>query len=198
VDLGQTHDFTAIVGLVRADHNELHVTGLDRLALGTPYPTQVAAIQELTKRPELAGNCLVAVDATGVGAPVVDMLRPALRRPTVPFYAVTITAGDLPNRDGRNWRIPKRDLIAAAQVALQEHRLRIPAALAEARTLREELLAYRVTISAGGRDSYGNDWRQAPNDDLVLALAIGVYVADKTVIRSSAHTLASMQIRGAG
>ena len=150
------------------------------------------------RRPSPAGHA-----GEGGNAAEVSRLRPALRRPTVPFYAVTITAGDLPNRDGRNWRIPKRDLIAAAQVALQEHRLRIPAARAEARTLREELLAYRVTISAGGRDSYGNDWRQAPNDDLVLALAIGVYVADKTarrpgVIRSSAHTLASMEIRGAG
>jgi hypothetical protein len=37
-----------------------------------------------------------------------------------------------------------------------------------------------VTIGVTGYDTYGNDWRQAPQDDLVLALAIGIYVANPT------------------
>jgi len=35
-----------------------------------------------------------------------------------------------------------------------------------------------VTVSEDGRDSYGNR-REAPNDDLVLALAIATYAATR-------------------
>ena len=59
--------------------------------------------------------------------------------------------------------------------------VKLPRASGEAGALVEELMAYQVTIGASGHDTYGNDWRQAPHDDLVLALAIGVYVADTTV-----------------
>jgi hypothetical protein len=176
VDLGQTNDHTAVIGLRRADAGRLECVGIERLPLGMSYPDQVDYIVGLTKQSEMSGRCLVAVDATGVGAAVVDMLRPRVR----PFYAVTITSGDKVNKEYNNWRVPKRDLIGAAQVALQQRRIKLPKASAEAKTLVEELNAYKVTISANGHDAYANDWRQAPHDDLVLALAIGVYVADHT------------------
>jgi len=187
VDLGQTNDHTAIIGLRRTDGNSLECVGIERLALGMSYPAQVEYIAELARSDELSGRCIVAVDATGVGAAVVDMLRPKVR--PAPFYAVTITSGDTVTKEYLRWRVPKRDLIAAAQVALQQHRVKLPRSSGEAATLVEELLAYRVTIGASGHDSYGNDWRQAPHDDLVLALAIGIYVADATA-RQAAHLLA--------
>jgi hypothetical protein len=178
VDLGQTHDHTAIIGLRRAEGNVLEGIGIMRLPLGMGYPAQVEYIAALIRRSEFASQCVLAVDATGVGAAVVDLLRPAVR-PT-PFYAVTITGGDQVTKDMHKWRVLKRDLIGAAQVAFQQRRIKLPRASAEAPTLIEELLAYQVNISANGHDTYGNDWRQAPHDDLVLALAIGVYVADHT------------------
>ena len=69
---------------------------------------------------------------------------------------------------------------APLKFALQQRRVKLPKSSSDAKTLVEELSAYQVTISASGHDTYGNDWRQAPHDDLVLALAIGVYVADAT------------------
>ena len=179
VDLGQSNDHTAIIGLRRGDAARLDCIGIDRLPLGMSYPDQVEHIVGLARRGDLADDCMVAVDATGVGAAVVDLLRP--RVSPAPFYAVTITAGDTMTRDGRKWRVPKRDLIGAAQVALQQRRVKLPRVSAEAATLVEELNGYRVTIGVNGHDTYGNDWRQAPHDDLVLALAIGIYVADTTV-----------------
>ncbi len=178
VDLGQTNDHTAVVGLRRTSGDGLECIGIERLPLGMSYPAQVDHIVGLTRRSELSGRCMVAVDATGVGAPVVDLLRP--RVSPAPFYAVTITSGDRVTKEYNKWRVPKRDLIGAAQVALQQRLVKLPRASVEAEALIEELLAYRVTIGPNGHDTYGNDWRQAPHDDLVLALAIGIYVANAT------------------
>jgi hypothetical protein len=191
-DLGQAADHTAVVGLRRAKDGVLECIGIERLPLGMGYPAQVRKLVGITRRPEVHGRCVFAVDATGVGSAVVDLLRPAVR-PT-PFYAVTITAGDTASRELGHWRVPKRDIISAAQVAFQQRRVRLPKASTHAATLVEELLAYRVTISMSGHDSYGNDWRQAPHDDLVLAFAIGVYVADQTrprPLRTFGHLLTS-------
>ena len=178
VDLGQAHDHTAIIGLRRSADGALECIGIERLPLGTSYPDQVRHIASLARSSELAGRCVVAVDATGVGVAVVDLLKPAVA--PAALYQVTITGGDTMSKDGYRWRVPKRDLIGAAQVALQQRRVKLPKSSSDAKTLVEELSAYQVTISASGHDTYGNDWRQAPHDDLVLALAIGVYVADAT------------------
>lgn len=59
--------------------------------------------------------------------------------------------------------MPKQDLIAAAQVALQTKRLRIASGLPSARLLIEELAAYRVKVSEDGMDSYGNVTQPNPH-----------------------------------
>lgn len=196
IDLGQANDHTAIVGLRWAGDGDLECVGIERLPLGLSYPAQVDHIVALTKTPDLSGRCIVAVDATGVGAAVVDLLRPKVH--PAPFYAVTITAGDTATRDGSKWRVPKRDLTATAQVALQQRRIRLPRASHLAEALVEELLAYRVSIGANGHDTYGNDWRQAPHDDLVLARATGVYVAQATAGHQLRIEVATGRIPGVG
>jgi len=42
--------------------------------------------------------------------------------------------------------VPKRDLIGAAQVALQQRRVKLPRMSSEAKNLVEELLAYRYNL----------------------------------------------------
>ncbi len=159
--------------------NHYQAQYLERLAIGTPYPAQVARIKalhdELKKTTQVAPY-LVA-DATGVGKPVIDMLRAAELSPV----AVTITGGDTVSRDGRDYRVPKRDLVSAVQVLLQADRLKIAKGLPEAQTLTSELLAFKVSISLKGHDSYGNDvgpWRENPHDDLVLAVAMACWYGE--------------------
>ena len=91
VDLGQSRDFTAIAGLERAELTgdwdpvvyawrkkiRLRLRYLERVPLGTPYPDVVERVARVTGSPELAGRCHLIVDATGVGRPVVDLLRRA-------------------------------------------------------------------------------------------------------------------------
>ena len=177
VDIGQAHDYTALVILERAG-TELHARHLERLPLNTSYPNQVERVADLVDSPELGRNVLVAVDGTGVGRAVTDLLRTALKPLQAPLVSITITGGVATTRAGSRWSVPKRDLVAAAQVALQTKRLKIAAALPTAQLLVDELTAYRVKVSDEGHDTYGNG-REAPNDDLVLATAIATYVATR-------------------
>ena len=107
VDIGQAHDYTALVVLERAE-SELHVRHVERLPLGMSYPDQVERVAALVGSPELAHDVLVAVDSTGVGRAVVDLLREALRPLQTPLTAITITGGSTASRDGSKWSIPKQ------------------------------------------------------------------------------------------
>lgn len=181
VDLGQANDYTAIaVAEVRAPAPDgaetaphYQIRHLERLELGTPYPQQVERVQVIMKG--LKGALLV-VDQTGVGRPVVDMLRAKSLNP----YAVSIHGGDATTRDGYNYRVPKRELVSILQVLLQSKRLQVAKSLPDAQTLVEEMLAFKVTISQTGHDSYGNDWRENPHDDLVLATALACWRGEQT------------------
>lgn len=151
-----------------------HLRHLERLPLGTPYPDVVAHVARLVRLPAVRMVTL-AVDATGVGAPVVDLLHAAGL--PCPLYAITIHGGDTVSREGRHWRVPKRDLIASTQVLLQTNRLKIAAGLPEARTLVNELLHYRVKIdSTTAHDSYHA--REGAHDDVLLATALALWLAE--------------------
>lgn len=91
---------------------------------------------------------LLVVDQTGVGRPVVDMLRAADLLP----IALTITGGDTVTQDGRDYRVPERDFVSTVSVLLQAERLKIASSLKEASTLTAELLAFKVSISLKGHD----------------------------------------------
>ncbi len=129
----------------------------------------------------------LACDATGVGRPIIDLLRGAVKPFGTKLLAVIITGSASPSRVGNRWTVPKVDLVGSAQVALQTGRLKVAAALTNAQVLVDELTAFRVRLSENGTDTYGNDMRSSPHDDLVLALAIGLYVADKRVGSRMVH-----------
>ena len=126
LDLGQKNDPTAVAVLQRfvsfRAHqspvlHSLHVRHVERLPLGAPYPRVVERIREIVSHDHLAGDCSLAVDATGLGAPVVDMLRAA--RLNCDISPVNITGGDQQSRSGKTWNVPKRDLLACLQLPLE-------------------------------------------------------------------------------
>ena len=152
---------------------------LERLPIGTPYPAQVARIKALSDRLRAETKAVpqLVADSTGVGRPVIDVLRSAELAPA----AVTITGGDTVSQDRNDYRVPKRDLVSIVQVLLQSERLKIARGLPEASTLTSELLAFKVSISLKGHDSYGNDvgpWRENPHDDMVLAVALAAWYGE--------------------
>ena len=152
----------------------LPVRHLERFELGTPYPAVVERVRDVLGMIADKGAVLL-VDKTGVGAGVVDMFRWAGCRP-VP---ITIHGGSSvqKDKDGRGFRVPKRDLVGAVQVLLQATpgRLKIAKALKESETLTNELLNFKVKLDPRtAHDSYEH-WREGDHDDLVLATAMACW-----------------------
>ena len=179
VDLGQRRDHTAIA-VVEQSRGELLVRFLMRVPLGTPYPIVVDLVREVTAHEQLAGRCVAVVDATGVGAPVVDMLRNA--RLGCEVVPVTITGGDKESGSHLGWSVPKKDLIAGVQVALERGELKIAKELKDAGALMRELGDMRMERHASGKVRMGADGA-GQHDDLVIALALAIWKAAKGPVK---------------
>ncbi|MFL5285370.1 MAG: hypothetical protein ACJ8AW_31430 [Rhodopila sp.] len=197
-DLGQAADYTAVVVNEWAEGRRLTMTKkpgqtepvqtashplvkhriryLHRYSLGTPYPEIVASIKGLMAQlPEMPRKPQLWVDGTGVGRAVIDIFRSNARMNPV---SVAITAGDRVNRvSSTEVRIPKRELASLVQSCLQTGRIEIARELILSRTLEDELSNFKVKISLGGNETY--EGRSGVHDDLVLALAIAVFAAEK-------------------
>jgi hypothetical protein len=188
VDFGQSRDYTAVAVVERAETRgewdpivyawrkvvSLQLRHLERVPLGTPYPEVVERVVKVTQWPESAGRCRLAVDGTGVGRPVVDLLRRA--RPGCAVLAVNITSGLKQTEEGGYYGVPKRDLILGLQVLLQRKALRIAAGMEFGRDLVREMAAMQVKITTSGNEQYGA-WREGTHDDLVFAVALACWNA---------------------
>jgi hypothetical protein len=180
VDIGQSHDYTAVCVLKKAASDPLimHVVHLARYPLGTLYPAVVSNVTELMHTPQLRGAQLV-VDATGVGRAVFDMFGAASLKPV----GVLVTGGDVVNHEGGYWRVPKRDLVAAVQVPLQDGRLKFAAGMPLVSTLVQEMLNFKIKITAAAHDTYGA-WREGENDDLIFATMLACWWARRVKLRA--------------
>ena len=118
----------------------------------------------------------LVIDQTGVGRPVVDLLV----EHGVDPVCITITGGDQVVRvSERELRVPKREVVSAVNAAMQARRVQAAAALADWPVLKAELSNFKAKIALSGHDSYeagpAESWREGAHDDLVLALALGVW-----------------------
>ena len=182
LDLGKAQDPTAVAVVeyrVEGDDKPTfyHVRHLEQLPLGTTYPDIGRRVRGLMGRPPLKDNAYLVADATGVGAPVIDLLYECDLYP----IPVTITGGDEATRDKGHHRVPKRDLVSAVQVLLQTRRLKVAEALPEGRTLERELRAFEVKVTATAHDTYNA--RVGAHDDLVLAVALACWYGEQHVCR---------------
>ena len=90
LDLGKARDYSALVVIERAetmyaDHDPVTrewrkevvfgVRHAERLPLGTPYMKVAETVRERLRRVPMNGQAVLVVDETGVGAPVLEMLR---------------------------------------------------------------------------------------------------------------------------
>jgi hypothetical protein len=178
VDLGQETDYSTVVVLEYPDRGERTylVRHAQRLELATRYTEVVERIVAPLARPPLLGRTMLAIDATGLGAPIVEQIKDAVPTGTR-CHPIVITAGDtVLHVDGRT-RVPKRDLVTTTAVLLQNGRLRIGKRLHATAELVDELLDYRQKISDAGRDSYGPS-SSSGHDDLVIALSLACWAAE--------------------
>lgn len=180
LDLGQVSDFTAVAvverhldpGAPRAEAT-YGLRHLERVPLGTSYPAIVEVVRDLMGR--LPPAATLVADATGVGRAVVDLLRQARLHP-VP---VVVHGGQQSTVDERGYkRIPKQELISTTQIVLQQGRLKFAASLPLVGTLKEELQSFTIKITEAGNDTY-EAWREGQHDDLVFALCLAVWHAER-------------------
>jgi hypothetical protein len=189
LDLGKKHDPAAVAVVERMERGrafqgpEFHRLGVrhvERVPLGTPYPRVVERVRQIVQSAQLRGRCALAVDATGVGEPVVDLLRAA--RLGCELCAVTITSGEYQHSRGASaWSVPKRDLIAHVQVLLERDELRIARRMPDVGSLVRELLDMQSTTTSSGHRRLGADG-YGQHDDLVIAVALACWRARKPQI----------------
>ena len=107
------------------------------MPLGTSFTQVRDRVQELAADPRLGSNRHVAIDATGLGGPFIDMVRPGLK---CSMTAVTLTAGSRQRGVAEWWYVPKAHLLTLLQVVLKCMDLRIPRELPESSLLVTELI----------------------------------------------------------
>lgn len=182
LDLGQTQDYSAVSVIEHESRivgrhanysldteQHLNLIHLERIPLGTSYPEVVSRVEALIKAPELAYCRLrLLIDATGVGAPVVDLLDQA--KLGIPLTAVHITGGEDIRVSGKRLYIPKKDLVANLQLQLQKRRLHVPRGMASVNHFYRELREFRLRTTTKGRERFNG-----PHDDLVLASALAAW-----------------------
>ncbi|MBE0659128.1 MAG: hypothetical protein IH602_15645, partial [Bryobacteraceae bacterium] len=183
LDLGQRSDHSAVVILERARHftgrfdhvnytretiTRLYLRHAERFPLHFPYLGIPAAIRstfdklnpthyEASPTPKT-----IVVDATGVGAPIVEILhRAKLPAGIVP---ITITSGEKPN--GNN--IPRAALLSNLRILLETKLLLLSPDVAHYDQLYKELAA--ISVNARAR-----------HDDLAFALALAAWSARLTL-----------------
>jgi hypothetical protein len=194
LDLGQAADYTALAVVhsvqTRIPDGQtvkgLHLRHLERYPLRTPYPQIVENVAALVRDEKLSPTeydpsrgryssqpPVLVVDNTGVGVAVTDLLKGKGLR----FTSVTITGGDTAHKASGNWRVPKRDLVAALEVPFHTGALKVAEGLTLWPALKEELLNFRRKINLKtAHDSYEH-WRESDHDDLVLATALACWWA---------------------
>lgn len=193
LDLGQRRDYSALAIVERRwqahpDDAGKHVSHyairhLLRWPLGTSYRVVAADLAPLLRQPPLHRPVLV-VDQTGVGQAVVDFM--ATRPLSATLERVVITSGQHATRDASGaWRVPKKELVCCLRQLLQCRRLQV-AALPERALLIEELQLFRVKITATAKETF-QAWRARDHDDLVLAVALACWWAERQGVCPSAE-----------
>ena len=186
LDCGQAHDYSAALVTERIG-DEIHVGSIDRAPLRTPYPRIAAAVVAKCVELEPVGafgeraDIGLIIDAGGVGRAVRDLVRDEVRKlgpkaPRIHFWPVAATGGGRVTIGGGFINVPKRDLIAAAVVALQDGRLKI-GDVPNADKLKDELQEYRVKLTKKGNEQFEGAGR---NDDLVYGLALACWAWSHT------------------
>lgn len=164
LDLGQKRDYTAIVVIEHAVHTlcdrnpvtyafltrtETAVRHAERIPLGTPYPEVIFRVSNLVHSACLNGPITLLIDATGLGAPVVDHLRRS--RLNCKLDPLVITAQR------------KHDLLANLQFLFEQQKLDLAHDLHLLDAVIQELQELRP------------DGKPSTHDDLAFALALAAW-----------------------
>jgi len=147
------------------------------------------------------GDAVLVVDLTCVGRPVYVLVREALLEGledtsiTVKPCPLTVSgiAGAVSNSPDAGWLVPRRDLVSAALVLFEMERLMIAESLELAKTLTEEFVDFKVKPDP--KDDL-EGWRENKNDDLVLAVSMSVWAAERFLAKRESRPTEQLLLPG--
>ena len=153
VDLGSEQDYTAISIIERIEKKrdpniptnglwapkkepvmivaELHLIDMQRVPLKTEYPVICDRLLSVVNDPQFAGRIQLIVDRTGIGIPVIQMMRQVGLCP----IGISIHGGETVHATKDVYSVPKRDIATALLAAYQMKRFRTPPPPAAARSV---------------------------------------------------------------
>ena len=180
IDIGQKRERTAIC-VVEFDLREtgfrtVHhfvVRHLELLPVETSYPEVAQRLSQVTSgvRQKNDESPYLYVDATGLGQPIIDLLR----EETTGLGSITpvyFTHGDQRTQEGNQVKLGKAYLVSRLQMLLQTGRLHLPRTT-ESERLAEDLLNYEIRVDENANDRYGA-FPVGSHDELVTALGLAV------------------------
>jgi hypothetical protein len=149
---------------------------VERFPPGIAYTAIIAAVAE---RVNAAGvkSSPIAVDLTAVGRGFLEQCWRS--RAGLNVHAYAVTAGlQVQKGEDHITLVPKRDLVMSLQLVLQGRRLKIAPELPQAPLLTTELANFRLK-SVPLNPMATVEWREGRHDDLVYAVALAVWFAEK-------------------
>ncbi len=160
---------------------EYRVRHLERRRPPVLYKGVAGRVAELVRT---VGDCDVVLDITRTGRPVHALVMGAVHevleetKARVRRCPVTVTgvAGGVSRSPDAGYLVPRRDLVSAALLLFEQEQLKIAEDLDLAGTLTQEFANFKP--KADPKDDL-EGWRLAKNDDLVLAVAISVWAAER-------------------
>jgi hypothetical protein len=162
---------------------EYRLRHLERQGPPSCYSKVAQRIPEIVH--EIGEDIILVVDITATGRPAYSLilgeLSAALKGMRIRFTQCPVTVSGVAGGDSKSpdvgYLVPRRDLISATQIVFDEERLKIAAGLELAGTLKDELSNFKQKASKLSDDLEG--WREGKDDDLVLAVAAGIWACER-------------------
>ena len=173
LDLGQRNDPAALALLARIHelddgfdpvtwqprrHFRFYLIHTERIPLGTPYLRIVERVADLVRSASIlrltpvSPHRTLVVDASGVGAPIVELLRKAHLPATLAPITITGGSASHPDRISGGSLVPRRDLLTALRLLFEHGRLAIAPHLHDRQALETELARLADQVATDHHD----------------------------------------------
>ncbi|MBL8295813.1 MAG: phage terminase large subunit [Bryobacterales bacterium] len=154
---------------------DLHrLVHLERFPLRTDYTEVGHEVSRLFSSAPFSERATLVVDATGVGASFVDLLRSYLRMQRHKLMPVVITGGHTINKQPNSYNVPREILLGNLENLTKERTLRVSKHLPLAIDFFRELAALRITTTPSGRQTI-QPARSTQHDDMVFSVALAAF-----------------------
>jgi DNA-binding Lrp family transcriptional regulator len=153
---------------------EYHVRLIERARLGVSYADIVKYILNLVNREGIKEKkAIIALDASGVGRAVFDMLDEAGIKHV---KAITVTGGEKITDDDPYYNVPKSELASLVKGLFGRKIIKITKGINDADALTRELENFVIKKTQAGHVQYEAG---SGHDDLVSALSLACFIAQE-------------------